>query len=175
MPRISVLGVNEGNFSYIENTSKYVAREDKCLDGYIGATNVYLPNNRKKIAGSIVSQMMNVREFHSQMDSRLGIHVIFAFSPDECKYITKADLLSIGYHIAETEFSDCITYFAVHDHTDNLHIDMLIDTVKITDGKMYGCNLAGWRAVGNHLIQTLEEYIPKDKISPVQVSFSVNH
>ena len=42
MPRISVLGVNEGNFSYIENTSKYVAREDKCLDGYIGATNVYL-------------------------------------------------------------------------------------------------------------------------------------
>ena len=57
MCRIEVRNIKRENYKYMENTCNYVAKSDRCLEGYIGATNAFLPRNRSSMAKVILNQM----------------------------------------------------------------------------------------------------------------------
>lgn len=168
MCRLEVKAIEAGNTKYFENVCNYIAKDCKCEKGYIGATNAYLPTNRSIMVEEISSQMNNDRIYHHQENSRLGLHLTVAFAPSECKSLNRRTILNIGYQLAEKEFPDCTTYFAVHDHSENLHLHMLVGTVKHSDGRMYACGPRGWRSIGHSVADFLKEYVPEEDIAELQ-------
>ena len=174
MPRIEVKSIPAGNYAYFYNAIDYVARTDKSGCQCIGATNLFLVDKRKELESSIEAQVTEVREYFKQGNRRLGIRFVINFSDTELKYLNERMVLEIGYHVAMTEFAGCMTYFAVHDHTDLLHLDMLIFPVDIRTGKMYGCNIAGWSAIEARLIEYLKNYMPVDAVGGFQTAFTKN-
>lgn len=174
MPRIEVKSIQAGNYAYYHNALAYVARKDKCACKCIGATNLMLPNKRKELEPYIESQVREAREFFKQEDRRLGIRFVINFSESELKYLNERQILGIGYHVAITEFAGCMTYFAVHDHSDSLHLDMLIFPLDITNGRMYGCNRAGWSAIEARLMKYLENFMPVEAVGLFQTAFAKN-
>lgn len=169
MPRLSIKSVTEK--PHYTNTIKYVANREKCSQPIIGASNVYLPMERKDIVPAIREQFDAVKTFYGKEDCRLGIHFEINLSPEELKYLDAWKILQMGYWISETEFSDCMTYFAVHDHSDYMHLDMLINPINIYNGNMYGCSKAGWNAIGKQLNEYMKNYIPEEKIGKLQIAF----
>lgn len=171
MPRIDVKAIGKDNYAYKKNTINYVARNDHCIEGYIGATNLLLDKNRNKNATEVLKQMEEAREFYNQTDTRQGLHVVFTFSPKEAEHLTKKDALKLAYEVAETEFEGCMTYFAVHDNTSLIHIDMLVDPLNVYTGKMYGCHKAGWWSIGNRFIERMKLYVPEEDIGELQIPY----
>lgn len=174
MPRIEVKSIPAGNYAYFYNAIDYVARKDRCACKCIGATNLMLPDKRNKLNSFIESQVTESRAYFKQEDRRLGIRFVINFSEIELKYLNERVILEIGYHVAMTEFAGCMTYFAVHDHSDSLHLDMLIFPLDIRTGKMYGCNRAGWSAIETRLIEYLKNYMPVDAVGGFQTAFTKN-
>lgn len=172
MPRIEIKSISEGLYSYYENTLNYVAKKDRCRQGYLGAVNIYLPQKRKDLIPTIREEIRRLREFYGQEDRRLGIHFIVNFSSEELVYLSPIQVLEIGYHIAQTEFTDCMTYFAVHDHTSLLHLDMLIIPINIHTGKMYSCGRAGWSGIETRLQKYLVNYMPESMVGEFQTAFT---
>ena len=76
-----------------------------------------------------------MKTFYGKEECRLGLHFEINFAPEELKYLDEWKILGIGYWISETELSDCMTYFAVHDHSEHLHLGMLINPIYISVGK----------------------------------------
>lgn len=171
MPRICIKSIKENNWSYYDNVLNYVAKKDKCAEPMIGACNVYMPINRKEIVPVIRMQFNEVKHFYEQENHRLGIHFEINFSPEELRYLDRKKILEIGYWISETQFKNHMTYFAVHDHSECLHLDMLINTVNILTGNMYGCGNAGWNAVANEIHEHLKLYVPDETIISRQITF----
>ena len=170
MPRLNVKRIVE--IPHYTNTINYVAKKDKCSKPMYGAYNAYLPMNRSDIVPAIREQFDAAKTFYGKENRRPGIHFEINFAPEELEYLDPHKILTIGYWISETEFTDCMTYFAVHDHTKLWHLDMLINPVLITEGNMYGCNNVGWYGIGSRLCEHLKYYMPEDKIRDLQVSFS---
>lgn len=67
-----------------------------------------------------------------------------------------------------------MTYFAVHDHTPRLHLDMLIFPVNIHTGRMYACQKLGWNAIELRLQKHLLNYMPQDAIGKFQVCYNMD-
>lgn len=171
MPRITVKSIPKNKPWIYENVLNYVAKPDKCNQGYISATELLLPHTREEIVPMIGMQIETARTFYGKNENRLGMHVIIEFSPDELKYLSMLQILAIGHHIAQTEFVGCMTYFAVHDHTENLHLDMLLIPINIREGIMYGCNRAGWNGIETRLLTYLKNFMPEEAVSGFQVSY----
>lgn len=171
MPRITVKGIGAEEIKIYNNVANYVSRHDKSIQGLIGATHLYLGEKRNRDISLILQQMLSYRQFYNQVGKRLGIHVIIEFSSEENKYLTSERMLQIGYHIAETEFIGCPTYFAVHDHGAQLHLDMLLIPMDVYTGLMYGCDKSGWRRIEINLIQYLKGIMPEECVGGIQVSF----
>lgn len=172
MPRIEIKSIPEGQYPYYENVLNYVSKKDRCVQGYLGATNLYLPQKRRDLIPTLQEEIQRLREFYGQGDRRLGIHFIVNFSPEELSYLSPKQVLEIGYYIAQTEFADCMTYFAVHDHTDLLHLDMLIIPINIHTGRMYSCGRAGWSGIETRLQKYLLNYMPESAVGEFQTAFT---
>lgn len=172
MPRLEIKSIQEGQDTYLRNVLNYVAKWNKCNQGYLGAANLYLPQKKKELIPTIQQQNQELREFYRQENKRLGIHFIVAFSPEEAAYLTHMYVLQIGYFLAQTEFAEYMAYFAVHDHTELLHLDMLINPINIHTGLMFGCNRSGWYGIGSRLQEHLLRYMPEGAIRELQVTFS---
>lgn len=169
MPRISIKSVN--SMVHYFNTINYVAKGDKCSQPMIGACNAYLPMMKHDIVPAIREQFDTAREFYGKKECRPGIHFEINFSPEELKYLDRKKILECGYWISETQFTGCMTYFAVHDHSEYMHLDMLINPINIYTGNMYGCNRSGWNAIMNSFIDHLKVYILDEKIISRQIAF----
>lgn len=172
MPRIEVKSIKSDQYMIYKNVLNYVAKDDRCIKGFLGATNLLLTQKRSQLNFAISEQVNQARKFYGQEDRRLGIHVIIAFSEEEVKYLNHMKILEIAYHVANTEFSGCMTYFAVHDHTEHLHIDMLVFPLNIHTGRMYGCQREGWNAIEIRLQDYLQKYMPEEAIGGFQVNYS---
>lgn len=171
MPRVEVKSISAGQNQIFRNVLNYVAKDTRCIQGYIGAANLYLPRNRNEVVSSIKAQIENMRRFYGQGSTRLGLHCIVAFSEEEAAYLTLLQALEIGYFISETEFAECMTYFAVHDHTGLLHIDMLVIPINVRKGYMYGCGKGGWHAIVFRIQRHLLNYMPESAIGDFQMAF----
>lgn len=171
MPRIDVKTIEEGNYVYFENCVNYVASAGHCIKGYIGATNMYLPHDRSDHLKAIGLQIEHARSFFRKNNRRLGIHIVFTFSPEETSYLSRRTLLSIAYYIAETKFAGCMTYFAVHDNTELLHIDMLLISINMNTGNMYACSKQGWNKIALNLQSYLKTIMPEDAVGGIQVAY----
>lgn len=88
MPRIEVNTIKAGNYAYYFNVLNYVAKDDKCIQGYIGASNLLLPNKRSDIVKYVSHQVEMARMHYGQDDRRLGLHCIFEFTPGELEYLS---------------------------------------------------------------------------------------
>lgn len=174
MPRINVKNIEANNYAYYKNALEYVARPDRCSSGYISATELYLPTERKYLVSTVDHQIQKVREYYYKTDKRLGLHLEINFSAEELKYLSARHLLLIGHHVATTEFPRCMTYFAVHDHTNLLHLDMLLVPINVQTGLMYGCNNHGWNAIEMRLRDYLHNFMPEETIGGHQVSYGMD-
>lgn len=171
MPRIEIKSIKAGNYAYYYNTLNYVAKNDRCIQGYISAANLLLPQKRSELVPCISQQVSNARMHYGQEDKRLGIHCVVNFSSEELEYLTAIQILEIGHYLSMTEFPDCMTYFAVHDHSDKLHLDMLIFPLNIHNGRMYGCQKKGWNAIEIRLQKYLLNYMPAEVVGKFQVAY----
>lgn len=171
MPRIDVKTIGSAEYAYFNNCINYVAKADHCIKGYIGATNWYLSPYREEHVPLLMKHIENIRNFYGKHDTRLGIHVVVTFSPEEQAYLSRKSVLEIGYYLAQSEFTNCMTYFAVHDNTELIHIDMLIIPIDVYTGKMYACGKAGWNCIELKLKAFLQNYIPKSMIGSFQVAY----
>lgn len=171
MPRIEIKSIPAGQEVIFRNVLNYVAKDDRCFQGYIGASKLCMPAERKEIVDNIQKQIQQLRVFYGKTDKRLGLHCIIAFSKEEMEYLTPWKVLEIGYYISETEFAECMTYFAVHDHTELLHLDMLVIPIKVCTGKMYGCPRAGWSGIELRLREYLLDNMPESAVGGFQTAF----
>ena len=171
MPRINVNTITKGRMDYFMNTINYVARKDRCTEGYLGATNLYLPPKRSDLVPVIMYQIKGLWEFFNKHDVRLGLHVEINLAPSELEYLSKMQVLQIEYFVANAVCADCMTYFSVHDHSELLHIDMLVILIHLDTGLMYGCNKAGWHAIEGRLMEYLQNFMPESAVGEFQVSF----
>ena len=169
MPRISVKTISE--MAHYVNTIKYVAKKDKCIKPLCGACNVYLPMKRSEIVPVIREQFDMSKDFYGKEEFRLGIHFEINFAPSELTYMDPWTILKVGYWISETEFNGCQTYFAVHDHSKWMHLDMIINPVNIYTGKMYGCGKGGWNAIGYRLCEYLKNFMPEECVNELQIVY----
>ena len=171
MPRIDVKKIESKDYNYFDNCINYVAKEGHCINGFIGGTHWYLPPDRNKHVSALMTHIQTIREFYGKYDTRLGIHVVVTFSPEEVIFLNRRSVLEIGYYLAQTEFTNCMTYFAVHDHTDLLHLDMLIIPIDVYTGNMYGCGKAGWNCIMAKLKMFLHNYMPESVMGSFQVAY----
>lgn len=169
MPRISVKRINEK--AHYNNTIRYVAKKEKCNKPMYGACNAYLPMKRSDMVTAIREQFDMSKVFYGKEDFRRGIHFEINFAPKELEYLDSQKILMIGYWISEMGFNGCQTYFAVHDHSDWLHLDMMINPVNIYTGMMYGCGKGGWNAIGYSLCEYLKNFMPEECIGELQVVY----
>ena len=161
MCRIDVRNIMSGNYQYYDNVLKYIAREDHCTNCNIGAAHVLFPQKKKDLLSALRYQIDAVRTFYGKEDNRLGIHLTIAFSADELAFLDADKILDIGYYLSINEFTNCITFFGVHDNTALLHLHMLIIPINIKLGTMYGCNKQGWYAIEKRLRIYMTKYIPE--------------
>lgn len=171
MPRIDVVSIKKENYVYFENCLNYIAKEDHCIEGYIGATHIYLPMDRNMHVPFIRTQVSTMRSFYQKQNNRLGLHITINFSPEEQGFLNKGMMLQIAYHLAETEFPSCMTYFAVHDNVDLNHIHMLIIPINVYTGYMYGCGKAGWNTIEDKLRKLLKTIMPESVVGGFQVAY----
>lgn len=169
MCRIEMKTIEARDFRHLKNMCNYIGNDEHCEKGYIGATNVLLPTDRDKMAGSIYKQMREAQIYHNQENSRIGLHLIFELAPSECQHLNRRKILEMGYDVAEKEFPNCMTYFGVHDNTDNLHLHMMLSTVMLHNGKMYGCGTKGWRSIGYDVHDYLKQFVPEEDIGGLQI------
>ena len=170
MPQLQVVNNVKQNLTAYYNLLNYVARPDKCRNGYYGMTNVYLnPNCNPEML--VDHQNFELRDFHGK-NNRFALHVIVQFAPSESKHLDHQKVLDIAYYIAEHEFPYCICFFGVHDHscyngTDQLflHIDMMILPFHIITGEGYDCGKPGWFKIGADVASYLQRYVPKEDIT----------
>jgi hypothetical protein len=116
-------------------------------------------------------QLWTLRKYHGK-DNRYALHVILAFAPSESKYLDHTKALEIGYYLAQTEFTNCMCYFGVHDHSCYegtnqlyLHIDMMLVPFDIFNGKSYDCGKPGWIKIIYDVAAYLQKYVPVSEIS----------
>lgn len=168
MPRLQIL-TKEKPRSFF-NTLNYVARPDKCQQGCYGMTNVY--NDPSLSPETVIENAAwTLRDKYGKIDQRYAMHEILTFSPEECKYLDHKKVLEIGYHMAESAFPDCISFFAVHDHSNLLHLDLMVIPIDLHTGSNYDCGSAGAYHICSDVTSYLEKYVPKDKISKTRIAF----
>ena len=169
MCRIEMKTITARDYRYMKNECNYIGRNDHCIKGYLGATNALLPTDRNKMADSIYEQMRAAQTYHNQENSRIGLHLIFEFAPSECQHLDRKKVLGIGYDIAEKEFPNYITYFSVHDNKEHLHLHMMLSTVMLHNGRMYGSGKKGWRCIGYDVHGLLNQFVPEEDIGDLQI------
>ncbi|MFR0900135.1 MAG: hypothetical protein ACLSG4_11835 [Anaerobutyricum sp.] len=170
MPNLQVVNQVKHDFVAYNNLLYYVARPDRCRNRMIGMTNVFFDFSEAP-KNLVNKQVQRFREYHS-VNSRYAIHIIVCFSPDEVEYLSCNRVLEIGYFLAETEFKDCICFFAVHDHSTYegtnkvyLHLDFMLIPFSIYDGRGYDCGKAGWYKIANDIKEYLKKFMPSSVIS----------
>lgn len=176
MPNLQVLDrVKKNEYAY-ENLLHYITRPDKCQKGIYGMTNVYM-NSLCQPEKVFHKQIQCLREYHGK-ENRYALHLILRFAPSETKYLDHIKALDIAYYLAEAAFSNCMCYFAVHDHSCYkgtnqvyLHIDMMIVPFDIFNGKSYSCGKAGWYKIGYDIATYMEKFIPASDISKCEVFY----
>lgn len=93
------------------------------------------------------------------------------FLPSECIYLDAQKIIRIGYQFPCMEFPNCITYFGVHDHSEYLHLDMLLLPIDIYTGNSYGYSQNAWYKFGYDIRELMLQYMPEENISNVQTLY----
>lgn len=170
MPHLQVVNQVKHNSVAYRNLLNYIARPDKCRNRIIGMTNVLL-DFQKTPENLVDDQVQRFREYHA-VSCRYALHIIVEFSPEEARYLDYNKVLEIGYFLAETEFTNCICYFAVHDHSTYkgtnqvyLHLDFMLIPFNIYDGRGYNCGKSGWFKIANDIKEFMKKYVPPSYIS----------
>ena len=152
---------------HLYHVCNYIIRPDKCEKGYIGATNACLPIDRRYMSAGIYNNLMNVAKFYNQEHTRLGLHIIISFAPSECNHLDRSKVLRLAYQFAEQEFPNYMTFFAVHDLTEQIHFHMIVSCVMLGSGKKFGIDSRGERAIGHKFVDLMKQFVPEEDIVPI--------
>lgn len=168
MPRMQVIMVK--SIQHLYSVVPYVAKSDKCMNQqYVGMCNMLMGEDN-------ISALLKVNQFlHNDFNKghteRQGIHLIIEFSPEECQFLNQQMILQIGYWMAGTYFTNYVTYFAVHDHTAKLHLDMLVFPVNMITGEIINYGKSTWYDMASQLAEYLKIIIPEEKVGKPLLSF----
>lgn len=157
------------NFVAYYNLLNYVRNYDKCQNRYYGTSNVLLLPNRA-VEESVDFTANKIRKI-TYCDVKLAVHLIVEFAPSELEYLDHKKILEAGYFISVYEMPECITFFAVHDHSKHLHLDMMIFPYSIYNGKAYHISKKSFYKIGADIQRYLLKYIPQEKMSKVQTIY----
>lgn len=168
MPRIQIITVK--SVQHLQAVVLYVARSDKCMNHqYIGMCNMLMGEDNE-------SELLKVDQFlHNDFNKchakRRGIHLIIEFSPEECQFLNQQVILQIGYWLSATYFANHVTYFAVHNHTELFHLDMLVFPVNMMNGEIINYGKPAWYYMVSQLEEYLKAFVPIEKIGKPLLCF----
>ena len=169
MPRIQVIPITSER--HFKHCLSYPTDITKCKNRMYGMTNAYCDRGFSP-SKTILKNIKEVYGFHGISSiKRKAFHIILTFSDSERMFLTKEIVLQMGYFLAMSEFPNNQCFFGVHDHGNKLHLDFLLFPVDIYTGCTYSCSKSGWYKILNDLIQFMEAYIPKEKITTMPVIF----
>ncbi len=169
MPRLQVIST-ERTMCAFNNLINYIARPDRCINRYFGAVNLYIDDHVHP-EPSIRDQIFRVIEMHQAGHKKLTTHLIMTFDDNERQHLTADYLLRLAYDFCLRMLSNCMVYFAIHDNTPKLHIHFMIVPLDIYNGKTWSSGKCGWYLLGNEATRLLEQYIPKDEVDNVHVTY----
>ncbi len=164
--RMQLLDRVKKNEKAYYNLLHYVRGYEKCRKGYFGTSNVCVFPNAT-VEESVHYTAQKVREI-TYCNVKLAMHLIIQFAPSELVYLDHSKVLEIGYFISLYDMPECITFFAVHDHSEHLHLDMMIFPYSIYDGKAYHISKKSLYKIGMDIQKYLLKYVPQKNISQIQ-------
>ena len=164
--RIQFISRVDHNETAYMNLLNYIRHPDKCTGGIFGATNVFIDPNAS-IEQSVYMTAEYIRKRQS-CDTKLAVHLIIEFSPSELEYLDENKILETGYVISQLDMAECITFFGVHDHSEHLHLDMMICPYSIYTGKAWHLSKSFLWKIGLDIKEHLIHYMPEEAISKLQ-------
>ena len=168
MPRIQIITVK--NVEHLKSVVQYVARSDKCMNQqYVGLCNMLIGEDNESVLWKMDQFLHN--EFNKCHTKRRGIHLIIEFSPEECQFLNQQVILQIGYWLTAMYFANYVTYFAVHDHTELFHLDMLVFPVNMITGEIINYGKPTWYYMVSQLAEYLKGFVPIEKIGKPLLCF----
>lgn len=131
-----------------EDVLKYIMREDKVENGYVGgfAVNPTSAADQFEMIAQVYGKNYGVRLRH----------MILSFSPEE--KIDAYDAKNIAYQVASYYGNDYQIVWACHTDARCLNVHMVMNTVSYQTGKKYDGSKADYYDLKNHINEVLRPY-----------------
>ena len=132
----------------VEDVLKYILREDKVQDGYMGgfAVNPLLAADQFEMVAEAYGKNFGVRLRH----------MILSFSPSE--KIDLHDAKNIAYQVASYYGNDYQIVWACHTDARCLNVHMAMNTVSYQNGMKYDGSKADYYGFEKHINDVLMPY-----------------
>lgn len=140
--------------NYIASKIAYILRPEAILSNYWGGYGFVKGN-----INEVIQQFYTVRDLYHKSNYIPLRHFILSFDPFYEYDITPFQAYHIGKEIckifANAQYQ---VIFSVHEDKSHLHIHILLNTVDLTNGTLYNCDMYNFHAIREHISFILKTY-----------------
>lgn len=141
------------------NVINYCCSPNKAKHGYIGMYGL----NRETAAEEM--EALTLKFGKKEGGTRIR-HMILSFEIEEQKYITPYDASQIAHEACKFYKNEFQILYAVHENYKRLHIHIVMNTVRFTNGKKYEGNKKDYFAFLKRLQRIVRPYDFKVRTQP---------
>ena len=147
-------GINPYAEDYMATKIAYILRPEAILSNYWGGYGFV-----KGTLQEVTEQFYIVRNLYHKSNYIPLRHFVLSFDPYYEYDITPFQAYQIAKKVCKI-FADAQyqVIFSVHENTNHLHVHILVNTIDLTNGMLYNCDMHNFYAVRDHVKFVLQSY-----------------